>query len=157
MAIGLITSPPISGIVFFSLVLVLSFHSTLTMDHSEAAVQLHDDESTSMSLPQQPPPASGNCLYPCLPPPPTTVNCPPPPSPPVPLQPPGEPPIPYYYFPPPWYLQVAPPPPDPILPYFPWYYRHPLRDQDNPSSAPIQKRSSITLLWIIFLVVLALV
>ncbi|KAI3430036.1 uncharacterized protein J3R85_008314 [Psidium guajava] len=86
----------------------------------------------------QPPPS--DCPYPCLPPPTTpTIYPQPPPSLPSPPSPPSEvypppsmvypaPPGGYfpYYFPPPWYLGNAPPPPDPILPYYPWYYKHPL-------------------------------
>lgn len=94
------------------------------------------------------------CPYPCLPPPtePTITDCPPPPEallpppseplmqpPPISQTPPSEiypPPtdtgyIPY--FSPPWFGNGlnSPPPPDPILPYFPWYYKHPLSGQQS--------------------------
>ncbi|XP_020089054.1 leucine-rich repeat extensin-like protein 3 [Ananas comosus] len=84
------------------------------------------------------------CPYPCLPPPPppsAVTNCPPlPPSAPTepiysyPPPPPGAPecegfsPPPPGYFPyytPPSSTLPAPPPPNPILPWFPWYYRTP--------------------------------
>ncbi|GAB4827966.1 hypothetical protein Ancab_034851 [Ancistrocladus abbreviatus] len=90
--------------------------------------------------------SSYECPYPCLPPPlapslpaptslpppiTTTSNCPPPPSPP-PLTYYQSPPQYYYppqfvpYYTPPNYLNpYAPPPPDPILPYFPFYFKSP--------------------------------
>jgi hypothetical protein len=86
------------------------------------------------------------CPYPCLPPPTGAANSyPPPPQlpdsfnaypPPPPLgtnpgdmnnyyppPPPGS--MPNYYFSPPSYTYGAPPPPNPILPWFPFYYKNP--------------------------------
>ncbi|KAG0451476.1 hypothetical protein HPP92_026224 [Vanilla planifolia] len=76
----------------------------------------------------------------CLPPP-TTAECPPPPPaepigypPPSPPSPgtvfypsPPPPPVYYPYFPPPIGYFPGPPPPNPILPWFPWYYKPHLR------------------------------
>lgn len=99
---------------------------------------------TSLSWDNSPP----VCPYPCLPPPTSVTNCPPPPpstpNPPTAVYPPPPPSTPEYWnYPPPapsgyWpfnpappYINIpAPPPPNPILPYFPWYYKTP------PSKAP---------------------
>lgn len=84
------------------------------------------------------------CPYPCLPPPISTTNCPPPPLPP--LVPP--PPMPFLppelpLFPPPpgTVLWAAPPPPNPILPYFPWYYKYPPPPPDSSKAMSINKQS----------------
>lgn len=90
------------------------------------------------------------CLNPCLPPPSVVpeTNCPPTsllPPPPPPSEPSTQPPSDFYpptdggytpHFPPPWYEINAPPPPDPMLPYFPWYYKHPpFGPHSSPSDA----------------------
>lgn len=97
------------------------------------------------------------CPYPCYPPPtgpgytPTTPAATTPPPPPYqvesypppagynPTTPTGN--FPYYTPPPPFGSNFlgAPPPPDPILPYFPYYYRKPLHGEAQ-SSATILGR-----------------
>ncbi|KAJ8493008.1 hypothetical protein OPV22_014729 [Ensete ventricosum] len=93
------------------------------------------------------------CPYPCLPPPTSVANYPPPPpSEPTwggyPPPPPGTPSYNGYYPPPsggylpyyspPDYALPAPPPPNPIVPWFPFYYRSPSLP---PSSASVTARS----------------
>ena len=72
------------------------------------------------------------CLSPPPPPPPATSYSYPPPqyySPPTGYLP---------YYPPPSYGTLyAPPPPDPILPYFPYYYKHPLHGESSATVLPI--------------------
>lgn len=100
--------------------------------------------------------ADNECQYPCYPPPtgtgtPTTpayTTPPPPPSQIVSYPPPvGYTPTPtgyYPYNPPPPYgtLFNSPPPPDPILPYFPFYYKKPLHQTDQ-SAATTLGRSTV--------------
>ncbi|KAL3735633.1 hypothetical protein ACJRO7_024715 [Eucalyptus globulus] len=109
---------------------------------------------------EQSPLYSNECPYPCLPPPSAATDCPPPPSPPsqplTPLPPADQPPpavlfpppdagyIPYAFPPPNWYMNsIAPPPPDPIVPYFPWYYKHPPFQSQSPGAIHSQARVTI--------------
>ncbi|KAK9091699.1 hypothetical protein Sjap_024876 [Stephania japonica] len=107
------------------------------------------------------------CPYPCLPPPtmPVTTNCPPPPPPSPPHATPSPPPPPSsgyyppsswyypppsgylpYYYPPPAYVNFyAPPPPNPILPYFPFYFKQP-PPSPGYSSATHHRSTSVMLL-----------
>ncbi|KMZ68229.1 hypothetical protein ZOSMA_246G00210 [Zostera marina] len=95
-------------------------------------------------------PLVGECPYPCLPPPISGNNyAPTPPSSqsqqgvvyPYPPPPPSG--IAAYFYPPPSYgsgylpqnTHVAPPPPNPILPYFPFYYRMPPGSGASPRTA----------------------
>ena len=95
------------------------------------------------------------CPYPCYPPPtgpgntpttPVATTAPPPPyqiesyPPPAgynPTTPTGN--LPYYTPPPPFdsNLGGAPPPPDPILPYFPYYFREPLHGEAQSSASTL--------------------
>ncbi|XP_030452066.1 leucine-rich repeat extensin-like protein 3 [Syzygium oleosum] len=137
------------GVCANVLVVVLFAAFPQAMVHGQAVVTI-----------SQPPPS--DCPYPCLPPPTTPAIYPPPlpPSPPLPpfgVYPPPSmvypPPGGYfpYYFPPPWYLGNAPPPPDPILPYFPWYYKQPL--VPNSSSETRLRRSWVMILSLLLMIV----
>ncbi|CAK7326727.1 unnamed protein product [Dovyalis caffra] len=98
--------------------------------------------------------SDGDCPYPCYPPPggagtPTVTTAPPPPSqsagsysPPVYPTPTGN--LPYNSPPPFGNNFNGPPPPDAILPYFPYYYRRPLH-QNDVSSATSLPRSTLTM------------
>lgn len=110
--------------------------------------------STLVSLPSLTTSDSGECPYPCYPPPTGTgtpiVTTPPSPpshesagtfSPPLYPSPTGN--LPYYYPPPAFANNFnSPPPPDPILPYFPFYYRKPPH-QGDVSSATSLPRSTL--------------
>uniref|UniRef100_A0A2N9FZ03 Extensin domain-containing protein n=1 Tax=Fagus sylvatica TaxID=28930 RepID=A0A2N9FZ03_FAGSY len=96
------------------------------------------------------------CPYPCYPPPtgpgttttPAATTTPPPPYQTVSYPPPtGFNPTTLYNPPPPNgnNLFGAPPPPDPILPYFPYYYREPLHGTDQ-SSANTLGRSNLVMM-----------
>ncbi|KAL0906775.1 hypothetical protein M5K25_025296 [Dendrobium thyrsiflorum] len=102
-----------------------------------------------LALTSSPPASADNltpaCPYPCLPPPLSFTNYPPPPpsTPDYLLYPPPGGNIPYYEPPTTPYMNYpAPPPPNPILPWFPWYYRYP----PPPSSAPPPAKFSVALL-----------
>ncbi|KAL2485025.1 Uncharacterized protein Adt_29781 [Abeliophyllum distichum] len=99
------------------------------------------DSKISDQISYAPPLLPYECPYPCLPTPIATSSCPPPPSPTLPSpqtpRPPSSgsteyPPPPrdvyFPFYPPPDYYfnYYGPPPPDPILPYFPFYYKNPL-------------------------------
>lgn len=125
------------GVCAYVLVMVLLAASPQAMVHGQAVVTI-----------SQPPPS--DCPYPCLPSQTPTVDPSPPlPPPSVVYSPPGG----YfpYYFPPPWYLANAPPPPDPILPYYPWYYEHPL--VPNSSSEIFHTRSWVMILCLLLMIV----
>lgn len=112
------------------------------------------------------PPAE--CAYPCLPPPTSVVNCPPPPSPPSgsgSMNPPPSDPGSIYYYPPssgvfpyipppPVVNYPAPPPPDPILPYFPYYYKIPPPPPGTSAGADVGKWASFVIFPLILLGVL---
>lgn len=99
---------------------------------------------------------SQTCPYPCIPPPLPTTSCPPPPSPPLlPLPPPPPPPmtvLPLIPPPPGTEIWAAPPPPNPILPYFPWYYKYPPPPPDYSSAMSL--RISVIMFPFIILVFL---
>ncbi|KAG6759544.1 hypothetical protein POTOM_036026 [Populus tomentosa] len=95
---------------------------------------------------------SGECPYPCYPPPTGTgtpiVTTPPSPpsqsagtfSPPLYPSPTGN--LPYYYPPPAFANNFnSPPPPDPILPYFPFYYRKPPHQGDVSSATSLPSKN----------------
>ncbi|GMH26254.1 hypothetical protein Nepgr_028097 [Nepenthes gracilis] len=97
--------------------------------------------------------AEGDCPYPCLPPPTGGATTQAPPA----TQTGSYPPPGYYYsppmgnlpyYPPPGYggLTTAPPPPDPILPYFPYYYRNGLHRSDQSPAAGLPLRSTLLIL-----------
>ncbi|XP_074563915.1 uncharacterized protein LOC141820494 [Curcuma longa] len=105
------------------------------------------------------------CPYPCLPPPTSVADYPPPPPPyawsyyppPPPqdsgypyLPPPPPPPISGlpYNFPPPYYSLPAPPPPNPILPWFPFYYRN------SPSESAAGRRDPVSAVPLLALLLL---
>ncbi|KAI6691491.1 hypothetical protein NL676_028319 [Syzygium grande] len=127
------------------------------------------------TLAEQTPLYSNECSYPCLPPPSAVTYCPPPPFPPsqpsTPLPPAADQPPPAFLFPPPdagympyafpppnYYMNsIPPPPPEPILPYFPWYYKHPPFQSQSPEVIHSQSRVAIVValcfLYIVLLVV----
>ncbi|KAK4416428.1 hypothetical protein Salat_2468300 [Sesamum alatum] len=134
-------------IIFTFKILLLSSLST-SIYAAEAAGDNKFAGQVAFATPLQP----YECLYPCLPPPiASTSTCPPPPSPPPPPQPPAPPSSSIYcppppsgtpagnipFYPPPDYVNdyFAPPPPNPILPYFPFYYKNPPPPVDFSSAA----------------------
>ncbi|THG22053.1 hypothetical protein TEA_020825 [Camellia sinensis var. sinensis] len=96
---------------------------------------------------------SQECPYPCYPPPTGTVNNPTPPS--TIETPPSQtasyPPPPAFFYPPPSgylpfsppFIGNAPPPPDPIVPWFPYYYRKPPHQSDQSSSSTALQGSTV--------------
>ncbi|KAI4367034.1 hypothetical protein MLD38_022817 [Melastoma candidum] len=108
-----------------------------------------------------------DCTYPCLlppqppSPPASTTICPPPPPPAaIPWTPAWSLPPPprswgyYPYFPPPWYVGSAPPPPNPILPYFPWYYKNTLVSQSGPRMGPTTQFLPMLCAWLLLNIVI---
>lgn len=147
-------------IPIISILYIVTMATQLPITPTSANV-LRADQTSYNSLP---PP--GECPYPCLPPPTSTSpNCPPPPPPPSPphsgsYYPPPSPGNVYYYpppsgyfpyIPPPYVNFPAPPPPDPILPYFPFYYKRPL--QSKSLSSPLHHNGA-TAFVILMLVIL---
>ncbi|GAV87763.1 hypothetical protein CFOL_v3_31189 [Cephalotus follicularis] len=107
------------------------------------------------------------CPYPCYPPPTGSGT----PSPPATLTPPSQSgsytppgysyPSPYsnlpYYPPPPYGNNLySPPPPDPILPYFPFYYRKPPHQTNDQSSATTIGNSKVVITTIMNVFVFSL-
>ncbi|CAI9275977.1 unnamed protein product [Lactuca saligna] len=106
-----------------------------------------------------PPSTVAQCPYPCYPPPtgtggntntppvPQTGNYPPPATiytPPSSV---------YPYNPPtPTFYGGAPPPPDPIVPWFPYYYKDPPRNPNKSSSADLPRGSTAVIFMIHILV-----
>ena len=98
------------------------------------------------------PATSQDCPYPCYPPPTATGNNPPMPpatttTPPYQT---GSYPPPGFYSPPsgnlpysPPYLGTAPPSTDPMVPWFPYYYRKPPHQSDQSSSATFVRGSTV--------------
>ncbi|EXB89396.1 hypothetical protein L484_017362 [Morus notabilis] len=104
------------------------------------------------------------CQYPCYPPPtstgatPTTPSTPTPPSvvsypPPTGVYPtpPSTGVYPYYNPPPNDRYYGAQPPPDPILPYFPFYYKEPLHRSPDDQSSSFSSRPSLGRLALLIL------
>ncbi|KAK4430297.1 hypothetical protein Salat_1330400 [Sesamum alatum] len=101
------------------------------------------------------------CPYPCYPPPTGPGNNPPlPTTPPVSTLPPPlstSPPAGVFPFTPPspYFLGAAPPPPEPIVPWFPFYYRKPPH-QDHESSSSALELGSRSIFWTVFPLLLLL-
>lgn len=100
---------------------------------------------------------SQECPYPCYPPPTGPGNGPPATTtPPVSTTPPAAlftPPAGYYPFTPPspYFSGVTPPPPEPIVPWFPYYYRKPPHQDQSSSSPAIRGSRNVALFMFMFI------